>query len=428
MQKVDLDYLRKQWKDDLGYYWEEAQKEINEYFEMIKYTLCSKVDHLKSKSRDQVLKEFSLDEERLKDPVFTPDILNLLNSIKKINYDEFPNNWISGNYDHKEHASYIYHNIIPRFHEVSTKVIDFKISQYNTLYNQPEISVSKKIFINREFDKYGLLQYEHHIGLINNVAYHDEFYMLLPILLRTLFENILHDIFKDSLNNKHKNLYFDEKANRVAIFSVLISLLNQLSQSVYKGRIRSKIHPEVIRILNDIKKIGNLSVHEVIKIITKGYADIIHDEVDLVLEALLNSYYQLKGADITIQAENLEKIFAKLGLKQKSKNDLKKRKKKLRIKKKEKKGGISISDISISDISAIMSDIRLLMKNEPPNYIVSIKIKMDELLLKVKPLLNKGQREALGKMYILFNYFLETSLEKTAETLFDAINMIILGR
>lgn len=162
--------------------------------------------------------------------------------------------------------------------------------------------------------------------------------------------------------------------------------------------------------------------------ITKSFADNIHDEVNLVLEILLNSYHQLKGADITIQAENLEKILTKLGLKENSKKDLKKRKRKLRLKKKEKEGKINISDISISDISTIMSEIRSLLKNEPPDYIVRVKIKMDELLLKVKPLLSKGQREALGKTYILFNKSLDTQLKKTVETLFNAVNMIILGK
>lgn len=423
MEKVDLDYLRKQWKDELGYYWERAQKEINEYFEMIKDTLCYKANHLKTKSREQVLKEFYLDEEGLRDPVFTPEILNLLDYIKKTNYDVFPSNWVSENYIHRDRASYIYNYIIPRFQEVSTKIIDFKVSQYNTLYKKPEMATFKKIFINREFEKYGLLQYKHHIGLINNIAYHDEFYVLLPILLRTLFENILHDIFKDSLNNRHKNLYFDENNNRIANFSVLINLINQLSQSVYKGIIRSKIHPEVIRVLKNIKKIGNLSVHEVLKMIKRSYADNIHDEVDLVLEVLLNSYHQLKGADITIQAENLENILAKLGLKKKSKIDLKKRKKMLRKNKIKQQG-----DISISDISTIMSDIRLLMKNESPDYIVMIQNKMDELLLQVRPLLNNRQREALGKMYILFNDVLKTQMKETSETLFNAINMIILRR
>ncbi len=230
MEKVNLDYLRKQWKDELGYYWGRAQKEIDEYFEMIKDTLCYKAKDLKSKSREQVLKEFSLDEDRLKDPVFIPEILNLLIHIKKINYDVFPDNWVSGEYENKEHASYIWNSLIPEFRQVANKVLDFKVSQYNSLYKKPVLLMSEKLFINKQFEKFGLKQYDHHLDLINSIAYHDKFYVILPILLRTLFENILHDIFKISLKKRHKLLYFDKNKGRVADFSVLIELLNQLSQ------------------------------------------------------------------------------------------------------------------------------------------------------------------------------------------------------
>ena len=41
MEKVDLEYLRKQWKDELGQYnWKQAKNEIKMYFEMIKTTKC----------------------------------------------------------------------------------------------------------------------------------------------------------------------------------------------------------------------------------------------------------------------------------------------------------------------------------------------------------------------------------------------------
>ena len=98
MEKVELDYLRKQWKDELGYYWNRAQKEIDEYFEMINYTNCIKAAHLKSIAKEEFLKEFSLDESQLKDPLFIPEILDLLNRIKKINYDVFPDNFVSGEF------------------------------------------------------------------------------------------------------------------------------------------------------------------------------------------------------------------------------------------------------------------------------------------------------------------------------------------
>ncbi len=38
MEKVDLDYLRKQWKNEIKYYWDSLQKEILEYLEMLKVT------------------------------------------------------------------------------------------------------------------------------------------------------------------------------------------------------------------------------------------------------------------------------------------------------------------------------------------------------------------------------------------------------
>lgn len=318
MEKVNLDYLRKQWKDELGYYWGRAQKEIDEYFEMIKDTLCYKAKDLKSKSREQVLKEFSLDEDRLKDPVFIPEILNLLIHIKKINYDVFPDNWVSGEYENKEHASYIWNSLIPEFRQVANKVLDFKVSQYNSLYKKPVLLMSEKLFINKQFEKFGLKQYDHHLDLINSIAYHDKFYVILPILLRTLFENILHDIFKISLKKRHKLLYFDKNKGRVADFSVLIELLNQLSQNEYKDAVRSKLNPKIIEILDKVKKKGNLTVHEVIRIIHKSYANEIQDEIHLALEALLISYNQLTREDkIIISSERLEKIEEKLGLRKK---------------------------------------------------------------------------------------------------------------
>lgn len=314
MEKVNLDYLRKQWKDELGYYWGRAQKEIDEYFEMIKDTLYYKAKDLKSKSREQVLKEFSLDEDRLKDPVFLPEILNLLIHIKKINYDVFPDNWVSGYYDNKKHASYIWNSLIPEFRIVTNKVIDFKVSQYNSFYDKPVLPMSEKLFINRDFKEYGMIHYEHHLDLINSIAYHDKFYVILPSLLRTLFENILHDIFKTSLNERHKTFYFNKDKRRVADFSVLIKLLNQLSQLVYKNEIRENVTEKIIKILKDVRKIGNLSIHEVIRKVTRSHADEIQDEIDLALEALLVSYHQLENTKIIIKPEIIKKIADKIGL------------------------------------------------------------------------------------------------------------------
>ncbi|KKN21627.1 hypothetical protein LCGC14_0923390 [marine sediment metagenome] len=314
MEKVDLDYLRKQWKDELGYYWGRAQKEIDEFFEMIKDTSCRKAAHLKSKSTEDLLKDFSLNVTRLSDPLFLPEILNLLIQIKKINYDVFPDNWVSGDYDNKAHASYIYNSLIPKISQVADKVINFKISQCNNLYDKPVHPTPEKSFINRDFKDYGLIQYDHHVDLINSIAYHEKFYTILPNLLRTLFENILHDIFKTSLNDRHKTLYFDEDKGRVADFSILIKLLKQLSQFVFKNEIRENITERIIKILEDVRKKGNLSIHEVIRKVTRSDIDEIQDEIDLALESLLASYHQLENIKIIIGPEIVKKIVDKIGL------------------------------------------------------------------------------------------------------------------
>jgi len=327
MEKVDLDYFRKKWKYDVRYYWEEVRKEINDYFEMLKITTRYKAQEKLTKSREDTLKEYSLNDERLEDPLFLPEMLDLLLEIKENNFNYFSSDWKSNGYKHYDHAYNIKNRLIPGISEVVQEILDFKITQFNSLYDKPEQIVPKKSFINKDFEKFGLKQYVHHLDLINSVAYHDKFYVILPILLRTLFENILHDIFKISLKNRHKLLYFDKKKRRVADFSVLIELLNQLSQHEYKDAIRSNITPKVREVLNKVKQKGNLTVHEVIRKIHKSYANEIQDEIDLALEALLVSYDQLsKEEEIIISTDRIEKIEEKLGL-IKDQNKIKRKKK-----------------------------------------------------------------------------------------------------
>lgn len=154
------------------------------------------------------------------------------------------------------------------------------------------------------------------------------------------------------------------------------------------------------------------------------------------LESTINSIYrqlnidfkvkkqdQFKDADDIVEPETFEKILENLGLKKKERKILTKNLKKVNFRHEE-----HFDDNLILEISTLMSEIRLLIQTTPVNYDLEVRKKMDELLLRVKPLIDKSQREALGKMYILFNHFLGTGMKKTQQTLFDAINMIILGR
>ena len=97
----------------------------------------------------------------------------------------------------------------------------------------------------------------------------------------------------------------------------------------------------------------------------------------------------------------------------------------MKIKKKKKtKKDKQVGDFS--EISNLMSEIRLLIHKDSLD-IINIRNKMDELLLNLKSLIDKRQREALGKIYVLFNNALQIDppMKKTLQSLFDVINIII---
>jgi len=94
------------------------------------------------------------------------------------------------------------------------------------------------------------------------------------------------------------------------------------------------------------------------------------------------------------------------------------------------KRDIQLKDTSTTEISIIMSKIRILIDElELRDNRLKIRSKMDELLLAVKSLNLKNKKiEALRRAYILFNVALEVypPLKKTLQSLFDTINIIIL--
>ena len=94
------------------------------------------------------------------------------------------------------------------------------------------------------------------------------------------------------------------------------------------------------------------------------------------------------------------------------------------------KRDIQLKDTSTTEISIIMSKIRILIdESELRDNRLKIRSKMDELLLAVKSLNLKNKKiEALRRAYILFNVALEVypPLKKTLQSLFDTINIIIL--
>ncbi len=90
---------------------------------------------------------------------------------------------------------------------------------------QSKVLKNEKIFIKIDPKDYQLPEYNDFIELINLSAYDNKFYRILPVLLRTLFENLLYDVFQTGLKDKHKYFYFLKNQNRARDFSQLIAPL-----------------------------------------------------------------------------------------------------------------------------------------------------------------------------------------------------------
>jgi len=322
--------------------------------------------------------------------------------------------------------------------KIKTNIIDFQKSFGSTRYNKKLKELNSEIqseeneldidqsfqinqkFIDLDFSDYALTYYESYIKLINGIAYHPDFYMILPYLLRTLFENLLQDIFSQSLHDSCSDLYYI-RGKRYHDFSKLIVLLDLLKDEEYGPYISGKITKEIINELDDIRKWGNMTIHNIVRKITSTYANERKDKTMITLKPLLVAYKNLNGKDIAVENKRKYQIKLKLGI-------IKEEKKKDKTKRKKKKKSLGFNQITdTSKISNLMSEIRVLIDKDSKN-IINIRNKMDQLLLNVKPLINNRQRKALGSMYVLFNDALESGLKQTSQTLFDVINVIILGR
>jgi len=263
---------------------------------------------------------------------------------------------------------------------------------------------------------YDLKYYESYIKIINGIAIHPDFYMILPHLLRTLFENLLQDIFSQSLHHSCSDLYYG-RGKRYRDFSKLIGLLDLLKDDEYGPYISGKITKDIINELDRIREMGNMTIHNIVRKFTSSYANEIKEKIIITLKPLLLAYKNLNRKDIIVENKRKYQIKIKLGIIKDEKTKRKKNKNSL--------GNNQYADTS--KISNLMTEIRVLIDNDSSN-IVDIRSKMDELLLNVRPLINSRQRDALGRMYVLFNKTLESGLKKTSQTMFDAINVIILGR
>lgn len=201
---------------------------------------------------------------------------------------------------------------MPKELQITPKIIDYlEISEnaFNSSAKSYEKTTEPMLtkFIKISFKDYQLPEYESFIDLINKCAYPNDFYRFLPYLLRLLFEKLLYDIFLTSLHNKHKYFYY---LNRPRDFSQHIALLNVLKDIEYKPFHTGSINQEIISLLKEIQRKGNLTVHQIIRQIDKKFIEEWDEKVDRILINLLKLYKDSKDANIIIQnEERLEKIY-----------------------------------------------------------------------------------------------------------------------
>jgi hypothetical protein len=405
-----------------NYNWDNIQSEIDSFFEIVqKVTTPDNSTRCLEKfllSPSDILAKFYLNEKRVKDIIYLDRIYEMLKYIKEINFC-FPNNWNTHSYHHHNHG-YSLKNLLKAVENEVEDIIHFKAEKFDLLVERPQEFKIQENFIDINFADYGLEYYEPYAKLINGIAYHLDFFMTLPYLLRSLFENILQDIFSQSLDKSCSNLYYNKRSKRYYDFSKLIVLLDQLKEQEFGPYVSGKITKDTIKELDIIREKGNISIHDIGEKITPVYANNIKDRIKITLNPLLIAFKLLKGKEIPVERRRKYKIKVRMGLikeNKKNKNSNSKREEQLK-------------DISSSEISIIMSKIRLLIdESDLRDNRLNIRSKMDELLLAVKSLNLKNKKiEALRKMYILFNSALETypPLKLTLQTLFDTINIIIL--
>ncbi|KKL67172.1 hypothetical protein LCGC14_2137650 [marine sediment metagenome] len=300
------------------YYWNDIRIEIESFFNEIQRANIPRQECLKKFiiSEEKILEKFSLTKEKIKDPLYLDRIYELLEYIKEINFECFPNTWLTFNYHHHHHG-YKIKKLLDAIEDVVEELIKFKVDKFDLLaesqYKEEDFQAKEK-FIDLKFQDYGLSYYNSYIDLINGIAFHPDYYTILPHLLRSLFENILYDIFSQSLDNSHTDLYYQKRDKRRRGFSRLISLLEDLGNHEYAPYVDLKITPDMINVLEKIRELGNHSIHDIVEKITTSFAQDWKEKIKISLIPLLISYQKLKGKNIRIDPERDFAIKKEIGI------------------------------------------------------------------------------------------------------------------
>ncbi len=296
---------------EIGNLWDIIQGEIKEYFDIIDF---ANINYRKNYRKLNQLKEEFLD-----DPLSIPEIYPLLYEIKESNFNNFDIDSITKNYNHYEHGYYLRDTILPQLDPIVERVESFRIENFNKLIVD-QIDQNIKKFIAYSFQDYGLIHYDSYLNVINGIAYHKDFYIILPNLLRCVFENLLYDIFQTALDKKHTDFIFLKSQGRARDFSQLIALINILKDKEFRPYHKNSINQSVIEVLKEIQKFGNLSVHQIIRQVDRDFTDKMKEKVNRILLALLVFFKTIQKKNLVINnIATIDKINKALGLTEKKK-------------------------------------------------------------------------------------------------------------
>lgn len=302
-----IEEFRKIIKNELGNLWEVVQREVNEYFNIIVFA-----DITYRKNYNKLNKP---EKDFLNDPLNIPEIYKLLYFIKENNFDYFDRNSITKNYNHYEHGYFIRDNLLIQLEPILKRVESFRIDTFNKiLENQKKFEIKDK-FIAYDLKDYGLMYYDSYINIINGIAYHEDFYIILLNLLRCLFENLLYDIFQKVIDKKHTEFFFLKSQSRARDFSQLIALLNILKDRDFKPYHKDSLNQNVINVLKEIQMFGNWTIHQILRQVDKDFALQWEQKINRVLLILLVFYNKIQDETLEItDQDTLLKIKKALNL------------------------------------------------------------------------------------------------------------------
>ncbi len=287
-----IEEFRKIIKNELGNLWELVHREVNEYFNVIDF---AKITYRKNYTRlNKPERDF------LNNPLNIPEIYKLLYSIKENNFNYFDNDSITKDYNHYQHGYFIRDHLLIHLEPIVKRVESFRIENFNRFLENQNKSEFKKKFIIYDFQDYGLKHYDSYINIINGIAYHKDFYAILPNLLRCVFENLLYDIYQTSLDKNHTQFFFLKSQARARDFSQLIALLNILKDKDFQPYHKNSLNQSVIDILKKIQMFGNWTVHQILRQVDKDFTNQWQQKINRALLGLLVFYKKIQNKTLEI--------------------------------------------------------------------------------------------------------------------------------